>query len=83
MNRAVVSRTRSRRAAATADQSGVRALGKQVETRFRKAAAQAVKQAHASNVPVAVLTADNQVAWVHPDGVVRPTREPARETDAQ
>jgi hypothetical protein len=59
----------------------VRELGKQVEAQFRKAAAQAVKQTHAAKVPVAVLTADNQVAWLHPDGVVRPTRTSVRGTN--
>jgi len=60
----------------------VRALGKQVEAQFRQAAAQAVEQAHAANVPVAILTEDNQVAWLHPDGIVRPTRTPVRRTNA-
>jgi hypothetical protein len=54
----------------------VRAVGRKIEAQFRKAAAQAVQQAHAAKVPVAVLTVDNEVAWLHPDGIVRPTRTP-------
>jgi hypothetical protein len=73
------SNTRRRRAAlATQPEPPVRALGNAIEAGFRKATAQAVQQAHASNVPVAILTDDNKVAWLHPDGIVRRTRTRVR-----
>jgi hypothetical protein len=86
MNRLAASHARSRRAAPTKRtapaEPTVRALGEHVEAQFREAAAQAVQQARTANVPVAVLTEDNQVAWLHPDGIVRPTRTPVRGSDA-
>jgi len=48
-----------------------RTLGKKVEARFRKAAAKAVADAHAANVPVAVMMDDGRVGWLYPDGTVR------------
>jgi len=78
----VATKTRTRRVV-TAKQTAqaeppARSLGKYVEARFRDGVAQAVEQAHAANVPIAVLTDDNEVAWLHPDGIVRRTRTPIR-----
>ena len=85
MARVAHSRAGTRRAAPTKRtapaEPKVRALGRNVEAQFREAAAQAMQQAHAANVPVAVLTEDNEVAWLHPDGVVRPTRTPVCGSD--
>jgi hypothetical protein len=81
------SHARRRRAAPTKPakpaEPAVRGLGRKVQAEFRKAAAQAAEQAHAAKVPVAVLTVDNQVAWLHPDGIVRPTRTPVHEIGIQ
>ena len=49
-----------------------RDLGKRIEAEFQTAAEAAVHQALAAGVPVAVLTKRKQVAWLHPDRVVRP-----------
>lgn len=49
----------------------VRAIGKRIEAGFRDAA-EAVRQAALeAGIPIAILTDDDQVAWLHPDGVVR------------
>ena len=74
MSRLAAAGVRPRRAAAKrtapADAPS-RALGKKVEVRFRKAAVKAVADAHAKNVPVAVMMDDGQVGWLYPDGTVR------------
>jgi hypothetical protein len=75
MSRLAAAGVRPRRAAsakrtAQADAPS-RALGKKVEARFRKAAAKAVADAHAENVPVAVMMDDGRVGWLYPDGTVR------------
>ena len=49
-----------------------RDLGKRIEAEFQTAAEAAVHLALAAGVPVAVLTKRKQVAWLHPDRVVRP-----------
>jgi hypothetical protein len=81
------SHARRRRAAPTKPakpaEPAVRGLGRKVEAAFRKAAGQAVAEAHAAKVPVAVMTVDNQVAWLHPDGIVRPTRTPVHGAGTQ
>jgi hypothetical protein len=73
-------RTRAPRSARTVRaepvQPTARDLGKRIEAEFQTAAEGAVHQALAAGVPVAVLTKRKQVAWLHPDGVVRPTRDP-------
>ena len=63
-------RVRPRRSASA--KPSVRSLGKAVEAGFRNAAAQAVREAHQAGVPVSVTTEDGRVAWLYPDGSVRP-----------
>jgi hypothetical protein len=50
-------------------------LGLRIEVGFRDAAGEAVHQALSQGVPVATLV-DGRVAWLHPDGVIRPHSEP-------
>jgi hypothetical protein len=54
----------------------IRRLGQEIEARFRDAAAEAVRRAHAAGIPVAILGDDQAVSWLHPDGVIRATRDP-------
>lgn len=76
MSRQAAARARPRRAASLKRtvqvESPARALGKAVEAGFCDAAAQAVNEAHQANVPVAIMTDDGGVAWLYPDGTVRP-----------
>lgn len=51
-------------------------IAARLEAKFREGVSEAIQHAHAANLPVPVLGADNQVAWLHPDGSVRATREP-------
>ena len=82
----VATHARKRRAStgkrATVTKPSVRVLGERVAAQFRKTAAEVVQQAHAVDVPVAILTDDNQVAWLHPVVVVWPTRTPIRRSNA-
>jgi hypothetical protein len=78
-----VSHVRSRRSARTdrpkpVVQPPARIIGKRVEAGFRDAAKAAVREALAAAVPVAVMTDDQHVAWLHPDGVVRPSPDPVK-----
>ncbi len=83
MSRLAATKARPRRNAAPTHQaSPARAVGKAVEKKFREAAAKAFEEAHRSKVAVAILSDDNEVAWLHPDGVVRPTRTPVHGADA-
>ena len=73
-------RTRASRPARTvrpkAAEPAARAVGRQIEAGFRDATTSAVDQSLAAGIAVAVLTDRRKVAWLHPDGVVRRTREP-------
>jgi hypothetical protein len=52
----------------------VRGVDRRIEAGFRNAAKAAVREALATGVSVAVMTDDDHVVWLHPDGVVRPAR---------
>ncbi|MSP03018.1 MAG: hypothetical protein EXR07_18525 [Acetobacteraceae bacterium] len=52
--------------------------GARLEAAFREAATNAIHQAHEANLPVPVVDDHGQLAWLHPDGVQRPTRDPVR-----
>jgi hypothetical protein len=49
-----------------------------LEAEFRQGVAKAIRQAHDADVPVPVLGDDGGIAWLHPDGVVRATRDAVR-----
>jgi hypothetical protein len=83
VSNATVSNVRSRRSARTerpksVGQPPARVIGKRIEARFRDAAKTAVRDALAAAVPVAVMTDDEQVAWLHPDGIVRASPDPVK-----
>ena len=83
VSNATVSNVRSRRSAQTQRPKSVvqppaRAIGKRVEAGFRDASQAAVREALAAGVPVAVMTDDGQVGWLHQDGVVRPAPDPVK-----
>ena len=46
-----------------------------VEAEFRQGAMRAVRRAHDAHIPVPVLGEDGRLAWLHPDGVTRPSRD--------
>ncbi len=50
-------------------------LAERLQAAFRRATADAIHQAHQAHLPVPVLGQDGQIAWLHPDGVSRPTRD--------
>ena len=56
--------------------AATRGLGRRAEAGFRTAVADAVRQAREAGVPVAILNEANELEWLHPDGVIRPTAEP-------
>lgn len=50
-----------------------------IEAGFRQAVAKEIRESHRQGLPVPVSAAtygQDGVAWLHPDGVVRPEREP-------
>jgi len=83
VSNATVSNARSRRSARSERPKSVvqppaRLIGKRIEAGFRDAAKAAVREALAAAVPIAVMTDDEQVAWLHPDGVVRASPDPVK-----
>jgi hypothetical protein len=50
-------------------------VAKWLEGKFRQGVDQAIRSAHDANLPVAILGDDGRLAWLHPDGIVRPTRD--------
>jgi len=46
-----------------------------LEAKFRQGVDEAIQQAHQADIPVPVLGDDGNVAWLHPDGIVRPSRD--------
>jgi hypothetical protein len=45
---------------------------------FREAASDAIRRAHDAGIPVSVLGDDGKIAWLHPDGIVRPGPDKVR-----
>ncbi len=44
---------------------------------FERAAAAAIDQAHQANLPVAIADESGELVWLHPDGIVRRSRDTA------
>ena len=46
-----------------------------LEAAFRTGASEAIRRAHEANISMPVIGEDGRVAWLHPDGIVRPVRD--------
>jgi hypothetical protein len=67
-------RRRARRNAASPS-SGSEDIAATLQAGFRAAAADAIRRAHSVGLPVPILDAADQLAWLHPDGTVGPTSD--------
>jgi hypothetical protein len=51
-------------------------IAARLESGFRQAAAEAIQQAHEANLPVPIVDTAGDLAWLHPDGAIYPSRDP-------
>ena len=77
---AITEKAQSQRAVKTAEPRAgtarpVEDFASHAEAAFRQGARQAVRRAHDAGIPVPVLGEDGRLAWLHPDGVTRPSRD--------
>lgn len=52
-----------------------------VEAKFQQGVSAAIDQAHRAGLAVPVLDDNGQAAWLHPDGIIRATRDPGHHED--
>jgi len=72
----VQTRIRTARKPAPAVGPSTDQMAAEIEAGFRNAASRAIRSAHQRNVPVPVEGDAGQVAWLHPDGITRASRDP-------